>query len=103
MNLLAALISSVHPKTLNIPPPVKSQVPPEERQTRPEDRISGAILKFHHGTLCSFWDAVYSGGILSIKLFALLCSGWHYGKFRLTFSNVTARMAGDTALDSQKT
>ena len=75
MNFLAALILSAHHKTLNIPPPPKLQIPPEERQTRPKDRISGAILKFHHGTLYSFWNAIYSGGILSIKLFALLCSG----------------------------
>ena len=92
MSFLAALILSAPHKNHNPPLPSSCNLPHKERQTKPKDRISGAIRKLHHGIFCSFLNSIYFRGISS-KLFSLLCSGWCYWKFNFIFNNVTPRMA----------
>lgn len=51
--------------------------------------------------LCSFWNAIYSGGVSGIKVFTLLCGGWHSWKFNFIFNNLSPGIAWNTGVSSQ--
>lgn len=97
-NLLVALVYKVH-TTRTANPKIAVSSEGVKNQARAQDVRNNFKNRSWH--LCSFWNAMYSGRVLGIKISALLCGGWPYWKFNFISNNITPRVVRNGRLGSR--